>query len=75
MMAFMKRKVSYKKLSRTVKIIINMNILFVIITLAYLNFSNKLNIPFLFAMAVFEIIYLIVSFSFVVFGDYGEENK
>lgn len=72
MMDFMKKKVSYKKLSGVLKIIINMNLLFAILTLAYFCFAEKLNIVAFLAMSIFEIIYLIVSFSFVIFGN--EEN-
>lgn len=70
----MKKKVSYKKLSSTVKIIINLNLVFAILTSAYFWLAEKINIHALLIMNILEIIYLIISFSFVIFGNYDKEN-
>ncbi len=64
---FMKKKFSYKKLSSAVKIIVNMNLVFAILTLAYFYLAEK--------VTIFEILYLIISFSFIIFGNYDKENE
>lgn len=69
MMDFMKKRISYKKLSGVVKIIVNMNLVFAILSLSYFYLAEKVNIYALLTMIIFEIIYLIISFSFVVFGN------
>ncbi|MCI8339603.1 MAG: hypothetical protein HFH62_13160 [Lachnospiraceae bacterium] len=72
---FMKKKFSYKKLSSAVKIIVNMNLVFAILTLAYFYLAEKVNIYVLLTMTIFEILYLIISFSFIIFGNYDKENE
>ncbi len=75
MLDFMKKKFSYKKLSSAVKIIVNMNLVFAILTLAYFYLAEKVNIYVLLTMTIFEILYLIISFSFIIFGNYDKENE
>lgn len=63
------KRVNFRQLSIGSKIIVNMNILFALIIFAYMFLAKIKSINIIIFMAGFEMIYLIISFSLVIFNN------
>jgi hypothetical protein len=66
-MSFFKEIICLKKQSKSIKIMYNLNIVFMLMILLYLFFVSPKNLVLIVGMAVFESFYLIISTAVLVF--------